>query len=746
MGAAILVVGVAVLSLSGITLASCLRIQSFAAFGLAAYVIAWTVAVATSYTLSIGASYDRTSLLIALVAVSGGSIALWMALGRPLPGLRPWLRTADDILRDPVLLMLVAAGAVAYAYTCIVSLATAPNDGDPLAYELTRAAFWRQQHGVGAIHAAYDSRLDQSPPHAEMGQLWTMVLSGSDRFVALGQFTAVLALTLGVAGVARRLGLPPRQAAYGALLVPFFPVVLVQSWTGFTDIVFAAFLVAAVYFALGSSQVELLPFGLAVGLTLGTKFLGPLLLPLVALMVIVAQPLHRLGWFALAGAAGGAFGGVWYVTNALRASENLGGVDTTGVQALGNDTVLGSLNRYVVELFDVSGAIGSDRRLYAIVGLLLVLAALGARLTERPTTRWLVGAGLGVALVAMIAVAAYGSSAWVSAQATLASDRRFYAIAGFLLVLAALGGRLTAKPTAWWLIAAGLIVALLPSVVVAAHGSSAWVSAGAWDARGSPALAEWFRDHQVQTASDGALSWFGPLGALVVLATGPLSAWFVVRGVLRRPALVAGIAPLLAFAIISLTIVYFPYQGRYFMSSVALASATWGAVARWRPMRYGVAAVAVVTGALCLANSLGKPSGLELLRGDARPGIWGMPRWKQQGILRPTEPERDEINTLRYVEDNVPLDSAIGIALVGNSFGFPYFGPHLTRHVVVVDEGDTIPTTITWLVTSPGKAPLGCPAAWMPRRIGPFGWGVWERTGPDSRCAAPTALVAPRPS
>jgi hypothetical protein len=702
--------------------------------------------VATSYALSIGASLDRTSLLVALVAVTGGSIALWMALGGPLPEVRPWLRTAGDIIRDPVLLVLVAAGAVAYAYTCAVALSTAPNDGDPLVYELTRAAFWRQQHGVGAIHAAYDLRLDQSPPHAEMGQLGTMLLSGSDRFVALGQFTAVFALTLGVAGVARRLGLPPRQAAYGALLVPLFPVVLVQSWTGFTDIVFAAFLVAAVFFALGASKVELLPFGLAVGLTLGTKFLGPLLLPLVALMVIVAQPPRRLGWFAFAGAVGGVFGGVWYVTNTFRARETLGGVDTSGFQAVAPDAVLGSLNRYVLELLDLSGAIGSDRRLYAIAGLLLVLAALGVRLTERPRTRWLVGAGLGVALLSTVAVAAYGSPAWVSAQATIASDRRFYAIAGLMLVLAALGGRLTAKPTAWWLVAAGLIVSFLPSVVVAAHASSAWVSAQAWDANGSTALAEWFRDHQVQTASDGALSWFGPLGVLFVLATAPLSVGFVRRGVLRRPALVAGFAPILGLTILSLTIVYLPYQGRYFMSGVALAAATWGAVARWRPMRYGVAAVAVVTGALCLANSLGKPSGLELLRGDARPGIWGMPRWKQQGILRPTEPERDEINTLRYVEDNVPLDAAIGIALVGNSFGLPYFGPHLTRNVVVVDEGDTIPTAITWLVTSPGKAPLGCPAAWVARRMGPFGWNVWERNGPDSRCAAPTALVASRPS
>jgi hypothetical protein len=269
----------------------------------------------------------------------------------------------------------------------------------------------------------------------------------------------------------------------------------------------------------------------------------------------------------------------------------------------------------------------------------------------------------------------------------------------------------------------------------------AWLSARGWDADGSTELVTWFRQQPVQADSDGALSWFGPLGAAVLFSTAPLTVILFRRGTLRRAALVAGFAPLAVLAIIATTIVYLPYQGRYFVSGIALGAAAWGAVARWRPMRYGIAAVAIVTAGLCLVNSRGKPSGIELLRNDAPAGVWGMPRWEQQGLLRPTTPERDEINTLRYAETHVPVNASIGIALQGNSFGFPYFGPRLTRHVVVVDEGDTIPGAITWLFTAPGRTPLGCPAAWRAARVGPFGWGVWQRTGPDSRCVARTELL-----
>lgn len=747
MDVAILGLGLGALTLSSLALSACLRFRSFVGFALAAYLIAWTTVIGTSYLLSIGASLDRASLLGSVVAVCVAACVLWAWQQKPVPPFRSWLPTVQDLVRDRALLALGATASLAYGYVAVLAIRTAPNDGDPLAYELTRAAFWRQQHGVGAINAAYDSRLDQSPPHAEMGQLATMLLSHSDRFVALGQFTAVFALALGVAGVGRRIGLVPRQAAFGALLVPFFPVVLAQSWTGFTDIVFAAFLVAACYFALGASRVELVPFGLAVGLALGTKFLGPLLLPIVALMVVAAQPARRLGWFALAGLAGGAFGGIWYVANGLRAKEALGGIPATGVEDhLAPIPILGSLNRYALELLDLSGAIGSDVVVFAFVGLMLAWIAAVALVTKPRASSWLVAPNLIVGLVPFAVIGMDRTLAWLTAEAWDAkggmklADVLVLMFVGIVFVWVAVVARMAEQPAPWWLVGSALLVGILPFAVIRLHWMLAWLSARAWDADGSTQLDVWFGQQSVQTDSDGALSWFGPLGAAVLASTAPLTVILVRRGRLRRPALVAGFAPVAVLAIIATTIVYLPYQGRYFMSGIALGAAAWGAVARWRPLRYGIATVAVVTAVLCLVNSRGKPSGIELLRNDAPTGVWGMPRWEQQGLLRPTPPERDEIMTLRYVETHVPVDASIGIALQGNSFGFPYFGPRLTRRVVVVDEGDTIPGSITWLVTAPGRAPLGCPVAWRAARVGPFGWGVWQRTGPDSRCVTRTEL------
>jgi hypothetical protein len=443
------------------------------------------------------------------------------------------------------------------------------------------------------------------------------------------------------------------------------------------------------------------------------------------------------------------------VANGLRTKE-VGGIDATAVQnQLANQLapihVLGSLNRYALELLDLSGAIGSDVVVFVFVGLMLAWIAAVAVVAKPRASSWLVAPTLIVGLVPFAVIGMDRTLAWLTAAAWDANgsmklaDVLVLVFVGIVFAWVAVVARMAEQPAPWWLVGSALIVAILPFAVIRLHWMLAWLSARAWDADGSTQLGAWFRQQPVQTDSDGALSWFGPIGAAVLATTAPLTVILVRRGMLRRPALVAGFAPLAVLAIIATTIAYFPYQGRYLVSGVALGATAWGAVARWRPLRYGIATVAIVTGVLCLVNSRGKPSGIELLRNDAPAGVWSMPRWQQQGLLRPTEPERDEISTLRYVEENVPLDSTIGIALVGNSFGFPYFGPHLTRRVIVVDEHDTIPAAITWLVTSPGKAPLGCPAAWAARRIGSFGWGVWERTGPDSRCDAPTELAVPNP-
>ena len=670
-GAIWLVVALTLTSVAAVALASSFGFRSAVSFVLATYLLAWTIVVCVVYALSIGKWVERWPLLAALAAVTAASGVVWAAAGRPSPPLRGRLSVVRRGCRDRVLAALLVGVAAAYAYAFALAVGTAANDGDPLVYELARAALWRQDGGLGALHTAYDSRLDINPPNTEIGQLGTMVVSDSERYAALPQFLAVGALLVAVFGVARRIGLPGRQAAFGALLVPLLPVVLVQSWTGFTDLVLASFLVAAVYFGLGSRRGELVPFGLAIGLALGTKFLGPLLLPLVAAAVLVHQPARRLPGFALAGLAGSAFGGVWYVVNALRADEALGDVDESGFQDLGLGPVAASLVRYLVELLDLSGSLGADVLVYALAGVALAVAALALRV-ER-------------------------------------------------------GTRLS-------LLAAAAAVALLPLGVAAARRALAQMGETAW-AAGDSEVERWFAENAAQqTVSDGAVSWFGPVGVTMAVAALPLAVAGVRRGA-QRTAFVMAAAPFLALLCIALSVVYLRYQGRYFVAGLALSASTWGVAARWRAARVAIATAALVTGFLCLVNSIGKPSGLDLLHEKHRAAVWSMPRWEQQGLLRWSPPERHEIRTIRFVERHVPADARIGIALVTNDFGFPYFGAGLTRHVSVVDAGDTIPAGIDWLVVSPRRRMERCETAWRVAHREPQGWEVWRRVGPQSGCA-----------
>ena len=683
MGWLLLPAGLATTGVAATVGAASLRLRSTTSFLLTAYLLGWANVIVASYALSVGDRLTGGTLLAALVVLAVATLTVWHLTGRPAPELTALRRTAGVLAADRVLAFLAVAVALAYSYTLAIAVGTAPNDGDPLVYELARAAFWRQAGGIGDIGAAYDPRLDISPPHAEIGQLAAMLLSGGDRFVALGQYAAVFALALAVAGIARRIGLSLREALFGALLVPLLPVVLLQSWSGFTDVVFASFLVVAAYFALGPGRLELVSFGLAVGLALGTKFLGPLLLPLVGVVVLAAQPARRWPGFLAAGLVGACGGAVWYAFNAFRAGDTLGDVDESGFQELTLSSVAESVDRYLLELMDLSGAAGADRRAYTLAGLGLVLAAVLAR-RRRPE----------------------------------------------------------AAPT--WL-RAGVVVAIVPFVVVVSGKSLARVSHHAWAAAGNEHLASRFSYWRPQTVADGAISWYGPVGIVMAVAAIPLAVVAIRRRLVPRVALVLALAPLLALLVVALTIEYLRYQGRYFMAAIALGASLWGLAARWRPAAVGIAAAATVTAGLCLVNALGKPSGVALLEGPARPSVWSMPRWEQQGLLRRTPRERDEIETIRYVEEHVPADARIGIALEENAFALPYFGPRLTRHVTIVDDGDVVPPGVEWLVVSPSRSPSACADGWEPARGGAQGWQVWRRVAADE-CARTELLRGSLPA
>lgn len=669
-----LILGTGAVTVGAVLLACVLRAQGIVSFVLAAYLLAWTEVVVVCFALSAGRWLDRWTLVACFLLVTAAATILWLVSGRPRPpSLMGAARRGASAAADPLVAFPLLVSAAALTYTLVVTLTTAPNDGDPLVYELTRAAFWRQEHGIINLHAAYEPRLDFSPPVAETGFLVTVTLSGTDQFAGLVQWVAIPMLALASYGLGRRIGLQRRPALWSASLVPMFPVVITQSWSAFTDLVFSSFTVAAVYFGIGGLGLELVPFTLAVALGIGTKFLGPIFVPLFAVILGVAQPLRRWPPLAAAGIGGIAISSAWYVRNQIEASDPAGN-SGVGLQSLGIAPVVTTFQRLTVEIFDLSGASGRSAWLYFIAALVLVALAL---------SRWALG------------------------------DRH------------ALG----------LLVAAGLI-AVTPYVVSLVAQSWASVGLTIGDALGRPDLVDQLRDWRVPTASDGAFSWFGPVGAVLALGALPVAAVEILSRRLTKTALILATTPIAALALVSFVISYQRYQGRYFISAFALCVAVWGGFAlRRRWVGTVIVGMATVTVLLSLVNSMGKPSGLALFEGDTGMSVWSMPRWMQQGILRPTPPERDEILTIRYVQERVPDDASLGIALVDNSFAAPYFGRNFRRTLSIIDAGDAVPRDVDWIVAAPERVLRGCRNAWTRVRTGTYGWTVWRRMAPDT-CSA----------
>ncbi len=250
MGFLALILGCALVALTAALVAASLRLARAVDFLLAVYVIGAAGADDRRPRRVSGHELTRAGLLVVAAALCALAVVVWHA-PRPAEAAvaPPGDRGVRDACRDPVVAVLAVAVSLAVAYAVVLSIATPPNDYDALWYHLARAAFWRQQHAVVVHRAApNDLRLNVFPPVAEITSAWTMVLDGSERYASLFQVLALLALLVGVAGIARRIGLDRRAALLGALLFATLPVVSLQAGTPLNDLTVASFLVVAVYF------------------------------------------------------------------------------------------------------------------------------------------------------------------------------------------------------------------------------------------------------------------------------------------------------------------------------------------------------------------------------------------------------------------------------------------------------------------------------------------------------------------
>ena len=137
-------------------------------------------------------------LQIIIAAIAG---FLWKRQGTPyLFG--PWSgfslkRTnfRNLFLSHPVLGIWSLITSIIYAVQAVLIVHVPQNNFDSMTYHLSRVAYWLQ-HQTLAPWATPNPRQTTFPMNAELGVLWTVMFSGSDRWSGFIQWVSVLIIAL----------------------------------------------------------------------------------------------------------------------------------------------------------------------------------------------------------------------------------------------------------------------------------------------------------------------------------------------------------------------------------------------------------------------------------------------------------------------------------------------------------------------------------------------------------------------
>ncbi len=668
MATALLVVGGALVISSAAMFVSTLGRPSAVSFLLGVYTVAWTEIVAVALVLSAFHAFSRTGLLVGSLVVFLAAAGHWSARGRPgPPALGSSIRSLRADMDDPVLVILGGAALLVAVFAAVLGVATAQNEWDSLTYHLTRAAFWIQQGAVSYVPDVTDVRINGNPPNAEIAQAWTMLLARGDRFVALPSLAAVPALMLGIFGIARRAGSGAREALFGAFVFACLPLVVLQSSTALNDLIVASFFVVATYFAIGKSSVGTLGASLALGLAFGTKIAAPLLLPIYLLVVLAARSRRILDQLVIV-ILGLCLGAPWYVLNLAHTRALDGGMtDLTGQRADREPVLIGTrAYQMIIESIELPGA--SPGRNLALI--------------------YVVGAGL----------------------------------AGAAVVAVKRGRRQTGTSLG----IASIIVFLVPILLVATGRWLSWGWRTGWGAVGRDDLANRLEPFRLSTLSDSSSTWFGPVGALLVIGGVVLA--LRSPGPSRALRVALAVTPLCFLVVLAAGVPFDPWRGRFFVFPIALATAVWGLAYRLRALAWASVGLTVVTLVLVVVNSYTKPVGIRLVAPATSASVFGKPRWQVQTWTR--EDGTDEV--VAYVAQHVPSDATIGLSLGIDEFSYPYFGPHLTRTVHFLSEKAPVAMDDEWIVEAPEHDIGHCPAAWETAFATDTGYRVLRRIGPDT--------------
>ncbi len=203
-------------------------------------------------------------------------------------------------------LLIIIGITLILVLTLIVALYSPPNTFDSMTYHMARIVHWIQNRSVD-FYATSIPRQNYSMPFAEYLIMNVQVISQSDRYANLIQWTGFGILMVTVSMITAQFRISRTGRLFAALLVATLPIAILQSSSTQNDLITSVFCVSFAYYLLkvikDGSWIDVIFAGLSFGLALLTKGTAYIYCAAIGSTIGIAglvkkfkQGSMRLGW------------------------------------------------------------------------------------------------------------------------------------------------------------------------------------------------------------------------------------------------------------------------------------------------------------------------------------------------------------------------------------------------------------------------------------------------------------------
>jgi hypothetical protein len=254
--------------------------------------------------------------LLALLAVAGPATLWRRRRPEPPPQPRePWTRVDSG---------LAVALAAAFVLRLHAGLDKTTFLYDTLSYHLHAPATWMHEGRLAIVPSPFgDPAPAYAPANLELVFQFLMAPLRSDALAGVGQLPFAALAATAIAAAVREAGGTRAAALSAALAFLLIPEVWTQAPAAMTDLGLAAFALASLPFATrlfrDGTRVDAATAGVALGLAVGTKYVGALMALPFLVTAGLALGSRRIDWRATSMMIVpiAVLGGVWYLRNLI---------------------------------------------------------------------------------------------------------------------------------------------------------------------------------------------------------------------------------------------------------------------------------------------------------------------------------------------------------------------------------------------------------------------------------------------